>query len=176
MKLVKTKIDGLFILETDRFDDKRGYLSKFFDKDFLNDKGIKFNLTQVKYTYTKSKGTIRGMHFQKKPYEEDKIVHCTKGEIYEVAIDIRKKSKTYGKWFGMKFSENDNKSFLIPKGFAHGYQALTNNCEMLYLMTGKFSQKSNTGYRWNDPYFDIKWPIKPTVIAEKDNIWPLFER
>jgi len=176
MKITKTKFDGLLIIETDKFDDERGYLSKFFDKEFFAENGINFNLTQVKYTFTKSKGTIRGMHFQKKPFEEDKIIHCTRGEIFEVAVDLRKRSKTYGKWFGMSFSQDSNKSILIPKSFAHGYQALTDNCEMLYLMTGKFSKNSNAGCLWNDPFFNIGWPLKPTVIAEKDNSWAFFKK
>jgi dTDP-4-dehydrorhamnose 3,5-epimerase len=174
MKLIKTKFDGLFIIKIDRFDDERGYLSKFFDKDTFKASGINFNFTQVKYTYTKSKGTIRGMHFQTKPFEEDKIVRCIRGEVFEVVVDIRKKSKTYGIWFGKKFSEDDNESLLIPKGFAHGYQALTHNCEMLYLMSGRFSKENNAGYRWNDPHFKIEWPLKSTIIAKKDNNWPNF--
>ncbi len=174
MRFIKTKFDGLFEIEIDQFDDERGFLSKFFDKESYAENGIKFNITQVKYTYTKSKGTIRGMHFQKKPFEEDKIVICTSGEIFEVVIDIRRESKTYGKWYGGKFSEKNNTSLLIPKGFAHGYQTLTNNCKMLYLMSGKFSKDSNSGLRWDDPKININWPLKPTVIAEKDRRWPLF--
>lgn len=174
MKFKKTKFENLYIIEIDKFDDERGYLSKFFDNEDFKKSGVKFNITQVKYTYTKLIGTIRGMHFQTKPFEEDKIVRCMKGEVFEVVIDIRKNSKTYGKWFGVDFSEKDKSGILIPKGFAHGYQALTNDCEMLYLMTGKFSGPNNSGYRWNDPYFDIKWPIKPTVIAQKDKSWPSF--
>lgn len=176
MRFTKTKFEGLFIIEIDQFDDKRGYLSKFFDKETFEKNGIKFSLTQVKYTYTKQKGTIRGIHFQSKPFEEDKIVHCTKGEIFEVAINLRKSSKTFGKWFGMTFSEKDKISLLVPKGFAHGYQTLTNNCDVLYLMSGKFSKPNNIGFRWDDPSFNITWPLKPTVIAKKDRQWPLFSK
>lgn len=174
MKFMKTKFDGLLLVEVDQFDDGRGYLAKFFDKETITKNEINFNLTQVKYTYTKTKGTIRGMHFQSKPYEEVKIVHCIKGRIYEVAIDLRKKSKTYRKWFGMEFSENEKKSLFVPKGFAHGYQSLTDNCEVLYMMSGRFSKPHNVGYRWDDPNLNIIWPLKPTVIADKDNNWPKF--
>lgn len=175
MKLKKTRFDGLFIIEIDKFDDERGYLCKFFDKETFAKAGISFNLTQVKYVHTKSKSTIRGMHFQERPFAEDKIVRITKGEVFEVVVDIRKKSKTYGKWFGMKFSSNDKTGMLIPKGFAHGYQTLTDECEVLYLMTGKFSEESNKGYRWDDPYFAIRWPMAPTAIAEKDKAWSFFK-
>lgn len=175
MKFRKTKFEGLFLVEVDQFEDDRGYLAKFFDKEILKKNKINFNLTQIKYTYTKKKGTIRGMHFQSKPYEEAKIVHCLKGKIYEVAIDLRKKSKTYGKWFGMEFSENERKSLFVPKGFAHGHQSLADNSELLYMMSGKYSKPYNVGYRWDDSSFNIKWPIKPTIIADKDNNWRLFK-
>lgn len=176
MKFIKTFIKGLYLVEADKFNDKRGYLSKLFDEETYSKKNFKFRLTQIKYTYTKSKGTIRGLHMQSKPFEEAKIVHCVKGKIYEVVLDLRPKSKTYGKWFGREFSENDNKSLFIPKGFAHGYQSLTDNCNILYMMSGKFSKPNNIGFRWNDLYFNIKWPLKPTVIAEKDRVWPLFKK
>ncbi len=176
MKIQKTGLDGLFILETDQFEDERGYLAKFYDENFLAKNNLKLHITQVKFVYTKKKGTIRGIHMQKKPYEEVKIVHCTRGKIYEVALDVRKNSKTFGKWFGAEFSEKDKKSFLIPKGFAHGYQTLTNDSELLYLMTGKFSLPHNIGFKWDDPYLGINWPLNPTVIADKDRKWTLLKK
>jgi len=176
MKIKKTYIEGLLLLETDQFDDVRGYLSKFYDSVFFKRNDLNFELTQVKYTFTKKRGTIRGLHMQKKPYEEDKIVRCMRGKIFEVAVDLRKGSKTYGKWFGKVFSDRGNESFYLPKGFAHGHQSLTDNTELLYLMSGKFSGPSNIGYLWNDPAFNIKWKLKPTVMADKDRKWPLFKK
>lgn len=176
MRLVKTKLDGLFVIENDKFRDERGYLAKLFDKKILSGHKLNFEFNQVKYTYTQKKGTIRGIHMQRKPFEEDKIVLCVKGKIFEVALDVRKGSETYGKWFGMEFSDQDKKSFLIPKGFAHGYQSLTDNTEALYLMSGEFSKQDNIGFRWNDPSFAIEWPLEPTVIADKDRNWPLFSK
>ncbi len=173
MKLIKTKISDLYIVESERFDDDRGYLAKYYDEDFYKENNIKFKLTQVKYTFTKKRGTIRGLHMQSKPFEEAKLVRCVRGKIFEVVLDMRSQSKTYGKWFGKEFSENDNQCLYIPKGFAHGYQALINNCEVLYLMSGEFSLPHNIGYRWNDPSFSISWPLKPTVMAKKDKNWPL---
>jgi dTDP-4-dehydrorhamnose 3,5-epimerase len=111
---------------------------------------------------------------QKPPYEEAKIVLCLRGKIFEVALDVRPGSKTYGKWFGMEFSDHEKKGFFIPKGFAHGYQSLDDNTEVLYLLSGEFSLKHNIGFRWDDPYFGIKWPQKPTIIASKDRKWPFF--
>lgn len=176
MKFYKTKFEGLFLVEVDHFNDKRGYLAKFFDTKTYAKENIKISLTQIKYTFTKKKGTIRGLHMQSKPYEEAKIVHCVRGKIFEVVLDLRPNSKTYGKWFGKEFSENDKKSLFIPKGFAHGYQSLTNNCNILYMMSGEFSKPNNIGFRWDDSFFNIKWPLKPTVIANKDRTWPLFNK
>ena len=176
MKFIKTKFEGLFLVETDKFDDKRGFLAKLYDSKTYSKENLNFSLTQIKYTYTKSKGTIRGLHMQSKPYEEAKIVHCVKGKIFEVALDLRPKSKTYSMWYGRVFSEKDKKSLFIPKGFAHGYQSLTPDCNILYMMSGQFSKPHNIGFRWDDPYFNISWPLKPTVIAKKDRTWLLFSK
>ena len=175
MRLVKTNLEGLLIIENDKFEDERGYLAKLLDKKYILEHKIPFQFTQVKYTYTRKKGTIRGIHMQKSPYEEDKIVICLRGNIFEVALDVRPGSKTYGKWFGIEFSDREKKSLYLPKGFAHGYQSLVDDTEVLYLLSGEFSYKNNIGFRWDDPHFAIKWPLKPTIIAGKDREWPLFK-
>lgn len=175
MKYIKTKLEDVFLIEIDKFDDERGYLAKFYDREELK-KNIKFSLSQVKFVYTQHKGTIRGLHAQKKPFEEDKIVKCIKGKLFEVVLDLRKSSKAFGKWFGVELSSSDGKSLFVPKGFAHGYQTLSKDTEVLYLMSGKFSKSHNIGYRWDDPHFNINWPLKPTLIAGKDSNWPLFNK
>ncbi len=176
MKFTKTFISGLIVIEFDKFDDERGYLAKFFDKETYKKNNIKLDLTQVKYSSTKKKGTIRGPHMQFKPDEEAKIVHCLKGRIFDVVLDLRPKSKTYGKWFGEAMSDKNKKSLYIPKGLAHGYQTLTNDCDVLYMMSGHFSKTNYVGVRWDDPHFNITWPLKPTLIAEKDLKRPLFNK
>jgi len=175
VRFEKTKLEGLLIIENDTFEDERGYLVKLLDEKYLLEHKIPFHFTQVKYTYTRKRGTIRGIHMQKAPYEEDKVVLCLRGKIFDVALDVRHGSKTYGKWFGMEFSDRERKGFFIPKGFAHGYQSLTDDTEVLYLLSGEFSYQHNTGFRWDDPHFAIKWPQRPTVIASKDRKWPLFK-
>jgi dTDP-4-dehydrorhamnose 3,5-epimerase len=174
MRFKRTTLEGLLIIENDIFDDERGQLAKLYDEQFFSEHKMAFHFTQVKHTYTQKKGTIRGLHMQKAPHEEDKIVLCMKGKIFDVALDVRSGSKTYGKWFGMEFSDKEKKGFFIPKGFAHGYQSLTNDTEVLYLLSGEFSFEHNVGFRWDDPHFAIPWPLKPTVIADKDRTWPLF--
>lgn len=177
MKIKETKIKELYIIEPELKVDERGYFARIFCKKELKKIGFDIEIVQINRSLTKKKGTIRGMHFQKYPKAEDKIVQCIRGTIYDVAIDLRKVSQTYGKWVAQVLTENNKKMFLIPKGFAHGFQTLTDNCEVLYFMSEFYSPEHASGVRWNDPFFNISWPIKnPTVISEKDKNWPLIKR
>ena len=116
------------------------------------------------------------MHFQKLPKAEDKIVQCIKGSVYDVVVDLRKDSLTYGHWVAEELSEENKKMFLIPKGFAHGFQTLTDNCELLYFISEFYSPGYATGVCWNDPFLNIKWPIENHVLSEKDKNWPLMKQ
>ncbi len=176
MKFKTTKIKGLLVIDPDKFSDERGYFLKSFEKTVFLEQGINMNITQANHSFNKLKGTIRGMHMQINPFQEDKIIQCIKGKIFDVAIDLRKYSNTYGKWYGEELSEENKKIFYIPEGFAHGFQTLMDNSEVFYFMSGHYSRNHEVGFRWNDPYFDITWPMEPTVIAEKDRKWPLFKR
>lgn len=176
MKFKETKIKGLYIIEPDLKIDDRGYFTRIFcEKEFEKNK-LGFKIIQANLSFTKKKGTIRGMHFQKSPKAEDKIVQCIKGTVYDVAVDLRKDSLAYGHWVGEELSEENKKMFLIPKGFAHGFLALTDNCELLYFMSEFYSLGHATGVRWNDPFFNIKWPIKSPILSEKDKNWPLIKK
>ena len=120
------------------------------------------------------KGTIRGLHFQKKPFEEEKLVTCIKGAIFDVVIDLRKKSKTYGKIFTVNLNSKNYNSLLIPKGCAHGFQTLENDTNVLYSINGKYNKKAESGIRWNDTYFKIKWPLPISKINRKDKTYKDF--
>jgi len=174
MKIKRLTIEGLFLISPDVSYDTRGYFFKSFHSSSYKKKGIDFTITQVNHSLTKSKGTIRGMHFQKKPFEEAKVVQCVKGKIYDVVIDLRKKSKTYGKWHAEELSQSNKKALFIPEGLAHGFQTLTDETELLYLMSSEFSPKHAHGVRFDDPSFNIHWPLPPTFLADKDKSWPLF--
>jgi len=176
MKFNKTKIKGLFIIEPTKFSDERGYFLKSFEKQVFLKQGIKFEISQINHSFNKKKATLRGMHMQKKPFSEAKIVQCIKGRIIDVAIDLRKNSKTYGKWEAVELSEDNKTVFYIPEGFAHGFETLEENSEVLYFMTGKYSKEHELGFRWNDPFFGITWPLKPLVIADKDQAWSLIKK
>ncbi len=155
--------------------DSRGYFARTFAIDELKKHKIKFNIVHVNVTLTKKKGYLRGMHFQTKPWEEDKIVQCLKGKICDVAVDLRKNSKTFKKWFAIELSETNKKMLLVPKGFAHGFETLTDNCLVQYFMSNYYSASHATGIRWNDPAIGIKWPNKKPKMADKDKNWPLLK-
>lgn len=168
----KTNIEGLYIIELEPRFDERGFFARNFCIKELAELGISYEIKQINRSLTKNKGMIRGMHFQKAPKAEDKIVQCLRGAIYDVAIDLRPGSPTYGRWEGQELTEENKKMFLIPKGFAHGFQALTDNSEIQYFVTEFYSPEHEGGVRWNDQAFNINWPIKNPVLSEKDKNWP----
>lgn len=170
----KTKISGLYRIEHNLIVDERGSFARTFDLNEFHDQNLKFSIVQIDRSVTKQKGTIRGMHFQKAPKAEDKIVQCIKGSIYDVAIDLRKESHTFGQWVAEELSEEKQKMVYIPQGFAHGFQALTDDCEVQYLMSEYYSPEHGDGVRWNDPAFKIKWPLSNPYMSDKDKTWPLL--
>ena len=172
----ETKLNGFFIIEPEINEDDRGSFTRYFCMKELAEIDINFNIVQISRSITKHRGTIRGMHFQIEPMQESKIVQCLKGTIYDVVIDLRPNSLTYGQWVGEKLSGNNRKMFLIPKGFAHGFQTISNNCEVQYLMSEYYSLKNSLGVNWADPLFNIKWPIKSPILSEKDKNWPLIKK
>lgn len=172
----KTKIKGLYVIEPELKFDERGDFARVFCKKELAKEGLTFNIVQINQSLTNKKGTIRGMHFQKEPKAEGKIVQCLKGAIYDVVVDLRKNSLTYSQWVAEELTEDNKKMFFIPKGFAHGFQALADNCKVQYFMLEFYSPEYASGVRWNDPFLNINWPIKNPILSEKDKNWPLLEK
>jgi len=148
----------------------RAVYQKEFEKFGLNSK-----IVQCSVSFNKLKGTIRGMHYQENPFNEIKLVRCTKGKIYDVIIDLRSSSKTFMKWFGIELSSENYKMIYIPEGFAHGFQTLQDETEIFYQMSEFYMPKHSKGLRWNDPSFGINWPLKPTIISKKDSSYPNFQ-
>jgi len=171
----ETKIKDLYIIEPELKIEERGYFARIFCKKELAKVGFDFEVVQINRSLNKKRGVIRGLHWQRSPKAEDKIVQCIRGAIYDVAIDLRQDSPTYGHWLAEELTENNKKMFLIPKGFAHGFQTLTDNAEVLYLMSEFYSPEQESGVRWNDPSFNIQWPIKNPILSEKDKNWPLVK-
>lgn len=165
----KTKIEGLYIIEPEIKNDERGYFARIFAREELEREGLSFDIVHANVSFTKKRGTIRGMHFQKEPGAEGKIVQCVRGAIYDVAVDLRKGSKTFGGWVAEELTEENKKMFFIPKGFAHGFQALTDNCNVHYKMDNYYTPENAGIIKWNDPDIGIKWPVeKPAIISERD--------
>ena len=152
----KTKLSDACIIEIEKIEDKRGFFARIWDKEKFLENGIGSEFLQSSISLSKKKGTIRGMHYQTKPFEESKIVRCTRGSIFDVIIDLRADSKTFKEWFGIELSENNYRCMYIPKGFAHGFQTLENNSEVLYQISEIYKPKYSKGIRLNDKFFEIK--------------------
>jgi len=168
MKFYETELKGAYIIELEKFEDDRGFFTRVWDKKIMQDQGLKSDLVQMSFSFSKKKGTLRGMHFQKEPFREVKIVKCIQGKIFDVIIDLRVESKTYKKWIGVELSADKQKMIYVPEGFAHGFQTLEENTHVLYQMSNWFSPEHQKGIRWDDKDFNIKWPITDLIISKKD--------
>ena len=168
-------IEGAYILENHYIEDNRGYFLRMFDNKELEKYNLNFNLVQSNINYNKKAGTLRGMHYQKEPYPEIKIVRCLKGRIFDVIADIRKDSPTYGKYCSVELSEENGKMIYIPPYVAHGFQTLENDSVVAYFLSNYFVENAYGYLRWNDPSFNIKWPeCENRIISEKDKNIPDF--
>lgn len=164
----ETKLSGAFIIELEKIVDDRGFFARTWDNKEFEEHDLNTKLVQCNISFNKKKGTLRGMHYQIPPYEEAKLVCCIKGKIYDVIIDLRPHSKTYKNWLAVELAVDNNKMIFVPEGFAHGFQTLEDNTKVFYQMSQFYNQEASRGIRWNDESFDIKWPIKPSIISEKD--------
>lgn len=174
MKFIATPLAGAYIIEPDLISDHRGFFARTYCSDEFNAHGLDPNLVQCNISFNKKKGTLRGMHFQIVPHEEAKVVRCTTGAIYDVIIDIRPDSNTFKTWFSLELTEENRKMLYIPKGFAHGFQTLKDNSEVFYQMSEFYHPDSARGIRWNDPAFNIRWPVSDYIMSERDQQYALF--
>lgn len=175
MKFVETELKGAFVLEINQLTDERGFFGRSWCKKEMEEHGLNGNVVQANTSFSKAKGTLRGMHYQRHPHEETKLIRCTKGAIYDVIVDLRKDSPTYLKWFGIELSEANYKMLYIPEKFAHGFITLTDDAEVTYLVTEFYTPGAEAGLRFNDPTLKIDWPLDATVISEKDKQHPDFD-
>ncbi|MFH1657169.1 MAG: dTDP-4-dehydrorhamnose 3,5-epimerase [bacterium] len=170
----QARIKGVYILEPEFKIDQRGYFSRIFCESEFKKNGLNFKIIQANQSLTKKRGTIRGMHFQEEPNREKKIVQCLKGAAYDVIVDLREDSSTFGQWIIEKLDEENKKMLYVPEGVAHGFQSMTDNCLMQYFMSNHYSPEDARGVRWDDPFLKIKWPIDNPLLSEKDKKWPLI--
>jgi len=174
MIFTETKLKGAYIIEIKRIEDDRGFFGRVWCENELSKYNLNTNIVQANTSLSVHKGTLRGMHFQKNPYQETKLVRCTRGAIFDVIVDLRPKSPTFKQWFGIELTQDNYKMLYVPENFAHGILTLEDNSEVSYFVTQFYTPNAEGGIRWDDPAINIKWPVNPTTITEKDNNHPDF--
>ncbi|WNS75203.1 dTDP-4-dehydrorhamnose 3,5-epimerase [Bacillus sp. DTU_2020_1000418_1_SI_GHA_SEK_038] len=175
MKKIETKLPGAYLFEPKVFGDHRGFFIESYNKQIFNELGINIEFVQDNHSLSQPAGTLRGLHYQLEPKSQTKLVRVTSGAIYDVIIDIRKGSLTYGKWQGFILSASNNRQLLVPKGFAHGFCTLVENTEVQYKVDELYSPEHDRGIAWNDPTLAIDWPTATPILSGKDEIHPVLE-
>lgn len=164
-------LKGAYIIDLKPIADDRGFFARGFCMKEFEDQGLVNKVVQQNLGFSERAGTLRGMHYQRSPYQEVKIVRCTQGEIYDVIVDMREDSPTYKQWYGVELTANNHRALYVPEGFAHGYQTLTDKAEMYYFTSQFYASDHATGVQYNDPAFGIDWPMAVTEISEADSNW-----
>lgn len=169
MRLTETPLPGAWVVEVDRIGDERGWFARTFDAELFAEHGLEPVVAQANASFNARRGTLRGMHLQAAPHGEPKLVRCTRGAIHDVAVDLRPDSPAYCRWHAVELSEESSRAFYLPPGVAHGFQTLTDDCEVLYLMGHRYVPEAAGGVRWDDPAFGIAWPdpgVELTISAK----------
>ena len=169
-----TLLSGLAVIQRKPIEDDRGFFCRFYCAVEFGEAGLRKPIAQINPTFTRKKGAVRGLHFQYPPHAETKIVSCLKGKIFDVAVDLRKGSPTFLCWHGEILSASNRKSLLIPEGFAHGFQTLTKDCELIYLHTASYVPDAEGGLNVLDPRFTIAWPLEIAELSERDRTHPML--
>jgi len=172
MKLHQTALAGAFVIEAERHHDHRGYFARTFCQRELAAAGLFDRIAQCNVSHNVHRGTLRGLHFQSEPHGEDKIVSCTRGAVFDVVVDIRLGSPTFGKHFGHELTPESPLALYIPKGFAHGFQTLVADATVIYIMSEFYVREAASGVRWDDPDIGIRWPIAERIMSDQDASWP----
>jgi dTDP-4-dehydrorhamnose 3,5-epimerase len=171
--LKETPLQGAFVADLKRIEDSRGYFGRAFCERELADVGVDFKPVQANMSGSAKRGTVRGLHYQMAPHEEAKFIRCVRGAVFDVVVDLRRDSPTRGQWFGAELSAANQRAMLVPRGFAHAYQTLEDDSEVIYLVSAFYAPGAEKGLRWNDPGIGIDWPIKDGVtVSDKDVAWP----
>ena len=172
----ETELSGVFVIEPERFNDERGFFARSLSNREFAAHGINPEFVEGNISFNRNRFTVRGMHFQRAPYAQAKLVRCTAGAIYDVVIDLRPDSRTFGRWFGVELSAENRYALFVPEGFAHGFQTLNENSEVVYQVSSYYVAESCDGVRWNDPTFGIKWPgTEGITINDRDKNYSDFQ-
>jgi dTDP-4-dehydrorhamnose 3,5-epimerase len=174
MKFTSTALAGVVIVEIEPLADERGLFARSFCATEFEKAGLNPRFTQCNISSNRLKGTLRGMHYQAEPHAETKLVRCTRGRIFDVAVDLRPDSPSFKHWFGLELDAEKRNALYIPEGCAHGFQTLTDEAEVFYQMGADYVPGAGRGVRWNDPAFGIDWPLPPVALGERDATYPDF--
>lgn len=175
MQFIRTKLEGVWLIKPQVFQDERGFFLESYSQKEFKKQGIDVDFVQDNHSKSVKKGVLRGLHFQNPPYTQAKLVRAVKGSVFDVIVDLRKSSPTFGQWEGFTLSAENFDMLFIPKGFAHGFCTLEDNTEFLYKTDEFYAPESEGGIIWNDPDLKIDWPIKDPILKERDKKWPRFK-
>lgn len=175
MSFLPTLLPGAFVVELERLEDERGFFARSFCRDEFIALGLNPSISQCNVSFNAKRGTLRGLHFQVEPHAEAKLVRCTQGAVWDVIVDLRTDSPHFKRWFSIELSAESRRGLYIPEGFAHGFQTLTDDAELLYMMATPYHADSARGVRWNDPAIGIKWPIASPTMSDRDRAFPLLK-
>ena len=170
----QAEISGVWLIEPERLQDERGFFARTWDRDAFSDSGLNPQLVQCSVSFNRKRGTLRGLHYQSAPHEEGKLVRCTSGAVFDVALDLRAESPTFRAWFGAELSADNRLALYVPEGCAHGFLTLEDSTEVHYQMTEFYVPEAARGVRWDDPAFGIMWPGEVEVISDRDRTYPDF--
>lgn len=175
MKFTKTSLADAVLIELSRFTDARGYFARTFCRETFAREGLVTDFVQANHSANTRAGTLRGMHYQRAPHGEVKLVRCVKGALHDVIIDMRPESPTYRRWEGFDLTAENGRMLYVPAGFAHGFQTLEDDTHATYQVSCAYTPGAEVGLRWDDPAFGIAWPRAVSVISDKDAVWPLVD-
>lgn len=168
MRFVETPLQGAYIIELEPVRDERGFFARSWCADEFRARGLNTEWRQASVSYNKARGTLRGMHYQEPPYAEMKLIRCTRGAIYDVIVDLRPDSGTFKHWTAVELTGDNRKALYVPKGFAHGFQTLEDQTEVLYQISEAYHPEYSRGVRWDDPALEIIWPLQAGFVASRD--------
>jgi dTDP-4-dehydrorhamnose 3,5-epimerase len=171
----ETRLGGVFVVDLERREDARGFFARSWCANEFAEQGLTAEVVQANVSFNPRRGTLRGMHFQRAPHAETKLVRCTRGAVYDVVVDLRPNSETYKQWLGVDLTQENRRALFVPEGFAHGYQTLAPDSEVFYQVSEYYTPGAEGGVRWNDPAFGIDWPDPDNAfLSDKDRNWPDF--
>ena len=172
MKLINLPLSGAFLIELQLISDERGFFARTWCTEEFERLGLNPKLVQCSISWNARRGTLRGLHYQTEPYAEAKLIRCCSGAIYDVIVDLRPASPTYGKWIAAELTSENRQMLYVPEGFAHGFQTLIDDTEISYQISASYQPDHARGVRWNDPAFGIEWPISHPILSARDRAFP----